>query len=342
MSAIGSSVKEMIGREKAAIFISSLPEDRSIKLFKLLKEHEIEKIIKTMMTIESPSKETLDFVLKEAWEYAKEISPIRVAPEYLRSILEKALPKEQLERLLEDTFSTEEGKAIFKELERLDSKQVTAAIRNEHPQVIALILSQIRPVKASEIIQLLPRREGVTNLREEVIKRIASIEKISNQTLKVVADSLEEELITLGASQGEELVGIDIAAEIVNNLPKEMAQEILEEVREEDELLADGIEERMFKFEDIAKLDDRAIMEILKVTDKNELMIALKGATEAIMNQFLSNMSKRAADMFMEDMEVLGPIRKSEVDKAARKIIDQIKTLIVQGKIDFGSGDEYV
>ncbi len=342
MAEAGTSAANLKGLDKAAILMSALPEEKSVKLFKLLKEHEIEKIIKTLMMLETPPKETLEAVLQEAWDFAKEVSPIRVAPDHLRSILEKALPPDQLERLLEETFNTEEGKAIFKELERLDSKQVTAAIRNEHPQVIALILSQIRPTKASEIIQLLPKREGVTNLREEVIKRIASIEKISNQTLKVVADSLEEELMTLGAGKEETLIGIDIAAEIVNNLPKEMGQEILEEVREEDELLADGIEERMFKFEDIAKLDDRAIIEILKGADKNDLMVALKGASEGILNQFLSNMSKRAADMFMEDMEVLGPVRKSDVDKSARKIIDQIKTLIAQGKIDYGSGDEYV
>jgi len=338
----GASAKGLGGIDKAAILISALPEEKSVQLFKMLKEHEIEKIIKTLMSIETPGKEVLEAILREAWDYAKEVSPIRVAPEHLRSILSKALPPEQLERLLEDTFSSEEGKAIFKELERLDSKQVMSTIKHEHPQVIALILSQIRPIKAAEIIQMLPKREGVTNLREEVIKRIASIETISNQTLKVVADSLEAELMTLGAGKEETLVGIDIAAEIVNNLPKEMGQEILEEVREADELLADNIEERMFKFDDIAKLDDRAIIEILKGADKNDLMMALKGASEGILNQFLSNMSKRAGDMFAEDMEVLGAVRKSDVDKAARKIIDQIKTLISQGKIDYGAGDEYV
>lgn len=342
MADAGASAKGLGGIDKAAILISALPEEKSVQLFKMLKEHEIEKIIKTLMSIETPGKEVLEAILREAWDYAREVSPIRVAPEHLRSILSKALPPEQLERLLEDTFSSEEGKAIFKELERLDSKQVMSTIKHEHPQVIALILSQIRPIKAAEIIQMLPKREGVTNLREEVIKRIASIETISNQTLKVVADSLEAELMTLGAGKEETLVGIDIAAEIVNNLPKEMGQEILEEVREADELLADNIEERMFKFDDIAKLDDRAIIEILKGADKNDLMMALKGASEGILNQFLSNMSKRAGDMFAEDMEVLGAVRKSDVDKAARKIIDQVKTLISQGKIDYGTGDEYV
>ncbi len=310
-------------------------------LFKLLKEHEIEKIIKTLLTIETPSRETLRNILQETYDSLKETSPIKLAPDHFRTILEKALPPDQLDRLLKDTFS-EEGRAIFKELERIDAKIVTNAIKNEHPQVIALILSQLEPSKAADIIQYIPGREGAINVQEEVIKRIASIDKVSNQTLKVVADSLEEELMAIGAGKEASLSGIDIAAEIVNSLPKEMGQDILDNVRKENETLADDIEERMFKFEDIVKLDDRAIIEILKSVDKNDLMLSLKGASEEIMNKFLSNMSKRAADMFIEDMEVLGPTKKSDVETAGKKIIEQIKSLITQGSIDFGAGDEYV
>jgi flagellar motor switch protein FliG len=175
-----------------------------------------------------------------------------------------------------------------------------------------------------------------------VIKRIASIEKISSQTLKVVANTLEEELLTIGAGSEETLSGIDIAAEIVNALPKEVQVELLEDIRKEDEILADNIEERMFKFEDILKLDNKAIIEILKSVDKNDLMMALKGASEEILNKFLSNMSKRAAEMFLEDMEVLGPVKKSDVEKAQKKIIEAIKDMINKGVIDFGSGEEYV
>jgi len=160
--------------------------------------------------------------------------------------------------------------------------------------------------------------------------------------LKVVADTLEEELLTLGAGKGETLSGIDIAAEIVNALPKDLQIEILDQIRKEDKVLADTIEEKMFKFEDIVKLDNRAIIEILKNVDKNDLLIALKGAPEEIVDKFLSNMSKRAAQMFMEDMEVLGPVKKSEVENARKKIIAKIKELIESGVIEYGAGEEYL
>lgn len=328
--------------QKAAIFLSTLPEDKSVKIFKHLKEHEIEKLVKAFLAMETPTKEQLKFVLKEVYEKLREVSPVKLAPDHLKKILEKALPPDVLNKLLEETFNSQEGKQIFKELEKLDPKAIANIIKDEHPQVIALILSQIKPSKAADILQYIPKRAGVTNVQEEVIQRIASIEKISSQTLKTVADSLEEELMSIGAGKEETLSGIDIAAEIVNALPKDSQQEILDDIKKENEVLATNIEERMFKFEDIIKLDNKAIMEILKNVDKNDLMIALKGAPEEVLNKFLANMSKRASEMFLEDMEVLGPIKKSDVEKSQKKIIEEIKALIDKGVIEYGSGEEYV
>ena len=322
--------------------MSALPEDKSVKIFKHLKEHEIERLVKAFLSVETPTKEQLKAVLDEAYDYLRQISPVKLAPDHLKKILQQALPPDVLEKLLEETFSSQEGKQIFKDLEKMDSKAVANIIKDEHPQVIALILSQIKPSKAAEVLQFIPKRAGVTNIQEEVIQRIASIEKISNQTLKVVASTLEEELASMGAGKEETLSGIDIAAEIVNALPKETQQEILDDIKKENEVLANNIEERMFKFEDIIKLDNKAIIEILKNVDKNDLLVALKGAPEEILNKFLANMSKRAAEMFVEDMEVLGPMKKSDVEKAQKKIIEEIKALINKGVIDYGSGEEYV
>ncbi len=335
-------IKNLKGPEKAAILLSLLPEEKAAKIFKYLKEHEIEKIVKQILTIENPSRELAKSVLEEAYDTLKELTPLKIAPENIKKVLEKALPPDKLEKLLTETMSAEEGKAIFRELEKMDPKFIANMLKNEHPQVIALILSQLSPMKAAEVIQYLPKRLGVTNLQEEVIKRIASIEKISYDMVKIVADTLEEELMTIGAGKEESVSGIDVAAEIVNILPKELTQEILDEIRKENPSLADAIEERMFKFEDIVKLDNRAIIEILKVVDKNDLLIALKGAPQEILDKFLSNMSKRAAQMFLEDMEVLGPVKKSDVEKARKKIIATIKSLIEKGIIEYGAGEEMV
>ena len=328
------------GGEKAAILLSILPEDKTAKIFSYLKETEIEKLVKHIVSLEAPDKETTLNVLQEAIERLKNISPLRVAPENVRKILEQILPPDKLQKLFEETLTAEEGRAIFKELEKLDAKVIANLLQNEHPQVIALVLSQINPAKAAEVIQFLPKRRGVSNVREEVVKRIASIEKVSTQMLKLIADSLEEELLTIGAGEEETLEGIDIAAEIVNALPKELQTEILEDLKRDDATIAEEIEERMFKFEDIAKLTDRDIMEILKTADKNDLLLALKGAPQEILDKFLNNMSKRAVQMFLEDMEVLGPVKKSDVENARKKIITVIKDLIEKGVIEYGSGEE--
>ncbi len=332
--------QKLSGVEKAAILLSILPEDKNIKIFKHLKQTELEKVVKALLTLEEPSSEKIKEIIQEAYKLLSEVAPLKLLPENLRKILEKALPPDKVKELFEGLVMAEEGKKIFQELEKLPSKVVANLIKNEHPQVIALILTQLKPPKAAEIIQYLPRRQGISNVQEEVIKRIATLEKVSSNMIKTVADSLEEEMYTLGAGKEEMLSGIDISAEIVNNLPKELSQELLDEIRKEAPTLADSIEERMFKFEDIIKLDNRAIMEILKAVDKNDLLVALKGAPQEIIDKFTANMSKRASQMFLEDMEVLGSVKKSDVENAKKKIIQVIKNLIQTGVIEYGAGSE--
>ncbi|WP_163328096.1 flagellar motor switch protein FliG [Desulfurobacterium thermolithotrophum] len=334
--------ERITGAQKAAILILTLPEDIAVNVIKNLKEHELNKLAKTILTLGTIKRDMVKLVLKEARDELAEIAPLKTAPNELRRLLEKALPPEKLQKLLEETMMTESGKVIFNELQKLDPKFIAKLIEKEHPQIIAIILSQLKPTKAADVIQYLPKRLGVTNVQEEVIKRLAMLEKVSIKTLRIVTDALEEELASLGAGKEETLSGIDIAAEIVNNLPKEIAQDLLDEIRKENPSLADSIEERMFKFEDIIKLDNRAIIEILKAVDKNDLLLALKGAPEDILNKFLSNMSKRAAQMFLEDMEALGPVKKSDVEKARKKVIAIIKKLAEEGKIELGGSEELV
>lgn len=332
----------MDNARKAAILLSILPENVVPEIFKYLKEHEIEKLVKALITMEEPKKEEVLSILEDAHNELMQVAPLKLMPENLKAILQKALPPDKIEKLFEGLIAAEEGKAIFRELENMPPKTVANIIKNEHPQVIALILSQLKPQKAADIIQYLPRRQGIANVQEEVIKRIASLEKVSNQMVKKVADTLEEEILGVGAAKEEVLSGVDIAAEIVNILPKDLATEILDTIRKENAFLADSIEEKMFKFEDIVKLDNKAIIEILKNVDKNDLLIALKGAPQEIIDKFLANMSKRAAQMFLEDMEVLGAVRKSDVENARKRIISVIKNLIQSGVIEYGGAEEMI
>ena len=334
--------ERITGTQKAAILILSLPEDVAINVIRKLREHELTRIAKTILSLGTIKKDMVKLVIREAYDELSEIAPLRTAPDELRKLLERALPPDKLQELLEETMLSESGKVVFEELKKMDAKFIAKLIEKEHPQIIAIILSQLPPMKAAEVIQYLPKRLGVTNVREEVIKRLAQLEKISMKTLRIVTEALEEELASIGAGKEQTLSGLDIAAEIVNNLPKEVSQELLEEIRKENPSLADSIEERMFKFEDIVKLDSRAIIEILKAVDKNDLLLALKGAPREILDKFLSNMSKRAAQMFLEDLEASGPVKKSDVESARKKIIAIIKKLAEEGKIELGGSEELI
>ncbi|TCK03900.1 flagellar motor switch protein FliG [Phorcysia thermohydrogeniphila] len=334
--------ERITGPQKAAILVLTLPEDVAVNVIRKLKEHELNKLAKTILTLGTIKRDMVKLVLKEARDELAEMAPLRTAPDELRRLFEKALPPEKFRKLLEETMLTESGKVVFEELGKMDPKFIAKLIEKEHPQIIAIILSQLKPMKAAEVIQYLPKRLGVTNVREEVVKRLAMLEKVSMNTLKILTDALEDELASIGAGKEQALSGVDIAAEIVNNLPKELAQELLDEIRKENPSLADAIEERMFKFEDIVKLDNRAIIEILKAVDKNDLLLSLKGAPEEILNKFLSNMSKRASQMFLEDLEALGPVRKSDVEKARKKVIAIIKKMAEEGKIDISGSEEMI
>ncbi|HIP93001.1 MAG TPA: flagellar motor switch protein FliG [Desulfurobacteriaceae bacterium] len=329
------------GLEKAAVVILSLPPNVAAKVLKQLKDYEIEKLTKVMLTVGDLTKDEVNQILEDALEEAKKIAPLKAAPQYIKQILSQILPPEKLEELMKISLRAEEKK-IFEELEKMDSKLLANLLKHEHPQIIAIILSQLSPQKAAEILQYMPKRVGVTDVRKEVIKRLSRLEKLSLNTLKMVAETLEEEISGLGAGQEEMIKGLDLAAEIINNLPKEIEQEILEDIRKENPSLAEAIEDRMFKFEDIVKLDQRAIMEILKNVDKNDLLLACKGAPKEIIDKFLSAMSKRAAQMFLEDLEALGPVKRKDVEKARRKIIQVIKKLAEEGKIDIKGGEEAI
>ena len=212
--------ERITGAQKAAILILSLPEDIAINVIKNLREHELTKVAKTILSLGTIKKDMVKLVLKEAYDELSEIAPLRTAPEELRKLLEKALPPDKLQELLEETMLSESGKVVFEELKKMDAKFIAKLIEKEHPQIIAIILSQLPPMKAAEVIQYLPKRLGVTNVQEEVIKRLAQLEKISMKTLRIVTEALEDELASIGAGKEQTLSGLDIAAEIVNNLPK--------------------------------------------------------------------------------------------------------------------------
>jgi flagellar motor switch protein FliG len=279
---------------------------------------------------ESVSEDELEAIAEELLSEIKKVGRKVKDPEEFIESLKKVLPPSLMERF-KGILELGDVEKVLKEIEKVDSRILASLIRNEHPQTIALFLSQLSPKKSAEILQNLS-----DDLRKEVVKRIATLENINIQYVKELAEILLEEIRSLGVKEALKLEGTSVAAELLNSLDKETRELILQTIGQEDPILEEKIREKMFTFEDIRKLSDRDIIEVLKVVDKNTLMIALKDAPEDIKQKFLSNMSKRAAKLFLEDMEALGPIKKSEVEKAQKQIVNVIRKMIDEGKIEIG------
>ncbi len=329
--------RELSKVEKAAVLLMSMPPDVAAKILKELSEEEIQKIFLTAARLKDLSPADIEAAVQEFLEDYSYVATQYSNLETLLEQLQGVLPPEVYERIksLLGTAGVAEG---LEQLEKIDTRVLVGLIKNEHPQTIAVLLSQLTPRKASDILTWLPE-----NLRYEVVKRIATLENVSPQFLRQLIETITEEIKALGIAGGlKKQEGVAIAAELMNMLDKETAENLLRKIGEEDPTLEEKIREKMFTFEDIRKLDNRAIIEVLKAVDKNTLIIALKGAPDDIKEKFFSNMSKRAAKIMQEDMEALGPVKKSEVEKAQKQVVAVIRKLIDEGKIELGGEEAYV
>ncbi|MEN3028918.1 MAG: flagellar motor switch protein FliG [Aquificaceae bacterium] len=323
--------------QKAAILLMAMPPQVAVEVMRELSDDEIQEILLHATNLEGVTLKDIEEIAREFIEEYKATSFISPDIDALLEFARKALPPDKFAKIYEFLSSSNLIKS-FQELERVDSKILANILRNEHPQTVAVVLSQLNPNKSAEILKLMP--DTVTM---EVVKRLATLENISPEFFGELIEVLAEEIRSMGISGiMQKMEGITLTAELLNMLDRDTTNRILARLDEEDPYLSEKIREKMFTFEDIRKLDNRAIVEILKAVDKSTLIIALKGAPEDIREKFFSNMSKKAADIMREDMEALGPVRASDVEKAQKQVIQVIKNLADQGIIDLSGGESYV
>ncbi len=335
-----TNVTELTGREKAAILLITLGPERSAAIFKHLKEEEIESLTLEIANISSVMPETKEAVLEEFYQ-------ICVAQQYIaeggiayaKQILEKALGEAKaFEVISKLTVSLQVRPFDF--IRKTDAGQVLNFIQNEHPQTIALILSYLRPKQAGEVLSALPIEK-----QADVARRIALMDRTSPDVIKEVEKALEKKLSSLMIADYTAVGGVDSVVDILNSVDRSTEKNIMETLEMEDAELADEVKRKMFVFEDIVMLDNRSIQTVLRHDiDNRELAIALKGSSEEVKNLILSNVSKRLASMIQEDMDFMGPIRRTDVEEAQQKIVNIIRKLQDTGEIIIarGGGDEII
>jgi flagellar motor switch protein FliG len=316
--------------EKAAIIISALPADVASEVVCHLETPEIERLSNWMSRMSTVPSAVVDRVVDEFIQIAVQgAGAVSLGKEYTERIIAKALGKDRAKSMV-NKMSEAASYRSLEHLEDLDSRMLIDLIRNEHPQTIALILSHLSPKKAGAVLAGLPEE-----LRAEVILRISNLEHISPDVINDVAEMLESEMKSIG-SAGHKLGGIKAVADILNQIDRSTESSIFAKIEEADPKMADEIRQLMFIFDDLVLIDDRGIQEILKEVSGDDLAKALKTASEAVKEKIFKNMSERAVAMLNEDIENMGPMRLSDVEKAQQNITQVAMKLEEEGKIVVG------
>ncbi len=331
--------EKLTGLQKSAILLIALGPERSANIFKHLKEEEIEELTLEIANTRSITPQVKDEVVDEFYQVCLAQQYIAEGGiNYAKELLEKALGGEAAIQVISKLTASLQVKP-FEFVRKAEPSQLLNFIQDEHPQTIALILSYVAPSQASQIIAALPQER-----QADVAKRVALMDRTSPDVIKEVEKILESKLASLVNQDYTIVGGVDQVVEILNSVDRGTEKHIMETLEIEEPELADEIRKKMFVFEDILLLDDRAIQRVLRDVDNNDLSLALKGSNEQVQNAIFNNLSKRLATMIKEDMEFMGPVRMKDVEEAQQKIVNIIRKLEDSGEIVIsrGGGDEII
>ena len=332
-----SNFEEMSMTQKIAILLVQLGEDVTATIFSRMNVEAITEISKYIANNRSIEKNLGAAVLEEFYAIVQSNQYLNTGGlEYAREILYKALGPDEAKKVLERLNKTMQNTQNFSYLAKIKPQQLADFIMTEHPQTVALILAHMDPSAAAETLYIFP-----DELRAEVAMRMAKLGDISPSIIKRVSAVLESKLEAL-ASYKVEVGGPRSVADVFNRLGAKVSKATLSQIEQLDQELASSIKEMMFTFEDIVDLDGASIREILKSSDKNDLMLALKNAAEELKEKFFANMSQRAKDAFIEELQFLGAVKMKEVESAQRKIVDVVQALAEQGVLQLGESEEMV
>ncbi|MBR6329252.1 MAG: flagellar motor switch protein FliG [Lachnospiraceae bacterium] len=330
---------QLSGTQKAAILLIALGPEKSSKIFKHLKEEEIEEL-----TLEIANTRSITSQLKE--DVINEFYQVCLAQQYIaeggigyaKELLEKALGEEKAIDVISRLTASLQVKP-FEFVRKTDASQLFNFIQDEHPQTIALVLSYLSPAQAAQIVGALP-----PDRQADVAKRVAMMDRTSPDVIKDVEKVLEAKLSSLVNQDYTIVGGVDAVVEILNTVDRGTEKHIMESLEIDEPELADEIRKKMFVFEDILLLDDRAIQRVLRDVDNSDLAVALKGANEQVQAAIFNNLSSRLASMIKEDMDFMGPVRMKDVEEAQQKIVNIIRKLEDSAEIVIsrGGGDEIV
>jgi flagellar motor switch protein FliG len=335
---MSEAVNDMKGTERAALLLMTLGENEAAEVLKFMGAKEVQRLGLAMAQLSNVSRQQANDVLDVFINDVEDQTALGMNTEnYVRSILSNAFGAAKANAFIDRIMTGEDAKGLDA-LKWMSSEEVADIIRDEHPQIVAIVVAYLDAMQAAEVIELLPNEQ-----RSEILMRVASLSDVQQSALaeiEALIASKSEETTRSGTSK---VGGDKVVADIINALKPERGEKLLGEIKEHDEAMSERIEEMMFMFDALLNVDDRGIQALLREINNDLLIVALKGCDPAISDKILGNMSKRAAALLKEDMDVRGPIKLSEVEDAQKQILDVARRLADAGDIDLGQGgEEYV
>lgn len=326
------------GSERAALLLLMLGEEKAADVLRFVPSSELEKIGSAMARIKEVNNHQAEAVIESFQESMGTQTPLGVGvPGYVRQLLVSTLG-EHKGRTLADKVLGDDTPMEIDSLRWLDMDTVVHMLRDEHPQIIAITLAHMSQDQAAYILDHLS-----AELQEDVVVRIATMDKIPQAALLELQDILKTKLSLSGVFKTRSVEGAKAAASIINSLGKGSEGRILGLIDKADQKLSEKIKDLMFVFSNLGDVDNKGIQLLLREVSSDLITVALKGADEKVRSKFFSNMSKRAGEMLQEDMEARGMVKLSEVDVAQKEILAVARRLADEGLIMLGaSGDDYV
>lgn len=319
---------KLTGKQKAAAIIISLGADDASKIYKYLKEDEIEQLTYEISRLQHLSPQTMESTLKDFYDVCLTQKVITEGGlEYARNVLEKAFGSQTAASLLERVTKTLRSKS-FDFIRKADYKNLLAIIQNEHPQTIALILSYARADQASAVIAELPKEKRIN-----VVERIAKMDRTSPEIVKYVEEELEKKFNSIVSVDFTEIGGVNYVADVMNNMDRGNEKYIFDELNKKDSKLADEIRMRMFVFEDLVTMDSMSIQRFLREVDSKDLVFAIKGSNKEVSDILFKNMSTKMSETIKSELEYTHNVRLRDVEEAQQRIVSVIRRLEEEGEL---------
>ena len=326
------------GPQRAAILLMSLGEAEAAQVLKHLGAKDVQKVGQAMAALSNVSREHATAVVERFVDELGNQTSLGVgADDYVRRVLVGALGEDKASGLIDRILLGRNSKGL-EALKWMETRAVADLVRNEHPQIVAIVLAYLDPDQAADVLAQLPER-----MQSDVLMRIARLDGIQPSALRELDEIMEKQFSGGGNLKASSVGGIKVAANILNLMDSSAEGKIIGVISESDADLGTQIQDLMFVFDDLADVDDRGVQALLREASGDMLCLALKGADPRVREKFTKNMSKRAAEMLLEDMEAKGPVRLADVENAQKEILAVARRLADSGEIVLGGkGEEFV